>query len=132
MIMNYIKNNSMDEFNMHLKKQIENIRIKIMNTKSPDNNNIHIFINASKQSSGYINYRKDIDNIIKKGTSVIIYYLTDKDIVKQYGPIPNTNEYHDDLFLLICDDVKYNMTQYIDIIYKYIDDNMIDNYLVYY
>ncbi len=132
MIMNYIKNNSMDEFNMHLKKQIENIRTKIMNTNSHDTDNIHIFINASKQSSGYINYRKDIDNIIKKSSSVIIYYLTDKDIVKQYGPIPNTNEYHDDLFLLICDDVKYNMTQYIDIIYKYIDDNMINNYLVYY
>ncbi len=130
--MNYIKNNSMDEFKMHLKKQIENIRTKIMNTKSTDNNIINIFINASNQSSGYINYRKDIDNIIKKGSSVIIYYLTDKDIVKQYGPIPNTNEYHDDLFLLICDDVKYNMTQYIDIIYKYIDDNMINNYLVYY
>ncbi len=132
MIMNYIKNNSMDEFNMHLKKQIENIRIKIINTNSHDTDNIHIFINASKQSSGYINYRKDIDNIIKKSSSVIIYYLTDKDIVKQYGPIPNTNEYHDDLFLLICDDVKYNMTQYIDILYRYIDDNMINNYLVYY
>lgn len=130
--MNYIKNNNMDEFNTHLKKQIENIRTKIMNTKSNDPSIIHIFINASKQSSGYINYRKDIDNIVKKSSSVIIYYLTDKDIVKQYGPIPNTNEYHDDLFLLICDDVKYNMTQYIDIIYKYIDDNMINNYLVYY
>jgi hypothetical protein len=130
--MNYIKNNSMDEFNTHLKKQIENIKTKIMNAKPTDNNIIHIFINASKQSSGYINYRNNINDIIKKGSSVIIYFLTDKDIVKKYGPIPNTNEYHDELFLVICDDVKYNTTQYIDIIYKYIGDNMINNYLVYY
>jgi len=130
--MNFVKNPVADSVKNHLDMQINNIRTKITNSTINSDDNLHIFINKSKQSSGYITFKHNMDSIYQKGGNIIIYYLTDIGIDKTYGPIINTEEHLDDLFMLMCSDINSYTTQYIDTIYKYIEDNKINNYLVYY
>jgi len=130
--MNYVKNPVAESVKNHLDMQINNIRTKITNNTIDSDNNLHIFINKSKQSSGYITFKNNMDSIYQKGGNIIVYYLTDNGIEKTYGPIINTKEHLDDLFMLMCSDINSYTTQYIDTIYKYIEDNKINNYLVYY
>lgn len=130
--MNYVKDTNIDAIKKHLETQINNIRYKIINSVSRGNDILHIFINKSKQSTGYITFRNNSNVILSKGSHIIIYYLTDTGIEKVYGPILNTEEHLDDLFMLLCNDINCYVTQYIDTIYRYIEDNKINNYLVYY
>ena len=130
--MNYVKNTVAESVKNHIDIQINNIRTKINSSTINSNNNLHIFINKSKQSSGYITFKNNMDSISQKGGNIIIYYLTDTCIEKAYGPIINTEEHLYDLFMLICSDINSYTTQYIDTIHKYIEDNKINNYLVYY
>ena len=130
--MNYVKNTVAESVKNHIDIQINNIRTKIANNTLDSNNNLHIFINKSKQSSGYITFKNNMDSISQKGGNIIIYYLTNIGIEKAYGPIINTEEHLYDLFMLMCSDINSYTTQYIDTIYKYIEDNKINNYLVYY
>lgn len=135
--MNYLKELNHYIHDKHLETQIINmkhiIKSKVINIDSIDNSkNIHIFINKSKQSSGYITFKNNFDTILSKGGNIIIYYLTDIGIEKAYGPLINKHEHLYYLFMLMCSDKNCYVTQYIDTIYKYIDDNKINNYFVYY
>ena len=95
-----------------------------------DNNIIHMFINKSSQSNGYINLIKEKDKYI--GKKIRLYFHKLSKIEK----ICDIEIKNNDIITLLIDIILYTDFDYytpmIDNIYSYINDNNIKEYVIYY
>jgi hypothetical protein len=102
---------------------IEELKSNIVET----NDYITVFINMSYQSNGYSNFIRD-NNLINK--YIKIYALKRSGIEYLFGPVYVDNL---DKISIAIGSLKFDYyTDYMEVIHKYIKNNNIDNYLIYY
>ncbi len=116
-----------NDFKIKSKIDFENLKKDKIN----NNNYITVFINFSQNSNSYSNFLKDKEKFIGKNIKILLL-RKDGIIEELLGPLYVDDEKINIIYLGIGN-LKFDYyTGYIESINNYINNNSINNYLIYY